>query len=197
MTDAGNRGENPGHADFDHRSLEEVRAELARFSDPAQAAEWRRIELKARTLVRGTTFEWHDLVNTVVRGLLTPSGDPGRRRWHSLETLPACFERTMRSIVRDYWRRQQNPIVPISETAAGLREIPDPEKQILARKELDGILCALDDDKGTQDIALAQAMGESAAEIKKRFNLTDTVYEAAHKRIYRVVQRWKSSGGQS
>jgi len=80
MTDAGNRGEDPGDADLDHGSLSEVRAELARFLDAGSSPEWRRIKLKARTLIGGTTLDWRDLVNTVVRGLLTPEGEPGRRR---------------------------------------------------------------------------------------------------------------------
>jgi hypothetical protein len=194
MTDTGDRGEDPGDGEFDHRTLEEVRAELARFFlNAGPTPESRKIELKARTWVRGTTLEWRDLVNTVVRGLLTPEGEPGRRRWHRLETLPACFDRTMKSIVQDYWRKQQNPIIPITDTAVGLREIPDPEKQVLAQKELKGILCALNDDKGTQDIALAHALGNSRAEIKKQFNLTETAYETALKRVQRAVRRWKSS----
>jgi hypothetical protein len=196
MTDEGNRAEDPGDADLQHRSLEEVRAELARFLDAGPTSDWRRIELKARTWVRGTTLEWRDLVNTVVRGLLTPEGEPGHRGWHRLETLTACFDRTMKSIIQDYWRREQNPIVPINESAAGLRDTPDPERQTAARSALNAILDALDDDKGTQGIAVAHALGKSPAEIKKEFNLTDTAYESALKRVQRAVHRWKNSGGQ-
>jgi hypothetical protein len=93
--------------------------------------------------------------------------------------------------------KRRSPIIPITDAAAGLREIPDPEKQVLAQRELREILSALNDDKGTQDFALARARGHSRAEIKKQFNLTDTTYETALKRIQRAVQRRKSSGGQS
>jgi RNA polymerase sigma-70 factor (ECF subfamily) len=197
MIDAGDRGEDPGDADTDHMSLEEVRAELARLSTPEAAPEWRKIELKARILVRGTTLDWRDLVNTVVAGLLAPESERRRRRWHRLERFPACFDRTMKSIVRDHWRREQSPIVPINEAAAGQGEASDPEKKAAARMELDALLNALDDHRDTWKVAWLRAQGYSPVEIKRLLNLTDTDYDTALKRIRREVLRRKAAGGQS
>ena len=196
MTDAGDGGNNPGDADTDHRSLEEVRAELARLTSPEAAPEWRKIELRAKILVRGSTIHCQDLVHTVAERLLAKEGKH-RRRWHKKEIFSACFERTMKSIVRDYWRGEQNAIVPIDGAAAGLREAPDPERQAMAREELGNIRDLLQDDKNTLEIAMALAGGETRAEIIERLHLTDTEYETARKRVSRKLMRQKITGGQS
>jgi len=139
-------------------------------------------------------MEAGDLVNTVVERLLTSDGRH-RRHWHRRETLPGCIYRTMKSIVRDYWRRQQIPMIVISEGAAGHRADPDPETQSIAREELLGVLKALGDDDNTAAIALALASGHSPAEIRKNFSLTETGYDSALKRIRRRLLKHQSSGG--
>jgi hypothetical protein len=187
-------GDHPdGVEDEEHASVEEVAAELERLS--RTPADWRRIELAAKFWVRGTAIHPRALVHMIVTRLLTPEGKH-RRRWHRKETMLACFNRTMKSIIQDYWRGAQNPITAIDDIAAGLHYVPDPERQVIARNELVKILSALDDDKHTRDIALARAQGESRAEIKKRFALTDTAYETALKRIQRAVQKRASGGPQ-
>jgi RNA polymerase sigma-70 factor (ECF subfamily) len=188
MTDTSDASEDPGDGDPEHRSLEEVTAELQRLP----RADQDRIERRARILVRGTTMEPGDLVNTVVSRLLTQ-----RRHWHRSETISACFDRTMNSVRRDYWRREQNPIVSIDNTAVGLRNDPDPERQATAREELRRVLDLLSDDRKTHEIALAMANGETPAEIRQRFDLTETDYDTALKRIRRKLMKQKAPGGQS
>jgi DNA-directed RNA polymerase specialized sigma24 family protein len=129
-------------------------------------------------------MEAGDLVNTVVERLLTPDGQHCRH-WHRKETLVGCIYRTMKSVVRDYWRRQQIPMVAINEAAAGHHADPDPEAQSIAREELLSVLRTLSDEDNTAAIALRLAGGDSPAEIRKRFNLTATAYDSALKRIRR------------
>src|SRR5438105_4095566 len=102
MTDPGDRDEDPGESEGEHATVDEVADELVRLGRLG----WDRIELSAVILVRGTTMAPRDLVNTTVERLLTPTGQR-RRRWHRQETISACFARTMRSIVWDWWRRRQ------------------------------------------------------------------------------------------
>jgi DNA-directed RNA polymerase specialized sigma24 family protein len=120
----------------------------------------------------------------------------GRRRWHREETFMACLDRTMKSILRDYWRRQQVPIVAVNDIAAGLRDAPDPEREAAARDELADISKALDDDKHTLEIAMARGRGDTPANIKSQFGLSDTEYASALKRLQRVALKRRSSGVQ-
>jgi RNA polymerase sigma-70 factor (ECF subfamily) len=172
-------------ASSEYATLEEVAAALKDLS----RSELDRIELKARHSVRGTDISPHELVNTVVERLLTRDGDHGRH-WHRKETLTQCFERTMKSIVRDHWRHRQVTMTAVSDGAAGLREFPDSETQLIARQELDAVLTMLSDDGQTSAIALAPA------EIRKQFGLTETEYDSALRRIRRRILKRKSSGGQ-
>jgi DNA-directed RNA polymerase specialized sigma24 family protein len=178
-------------ASSEYATLEEVAAALENLS----RSELDRIELKARHSVRGTDISPHELVNTVVERLLTRDGDHGRH-WHRKETLTQCFERTMKSIVRDHWRHRQVTMTAVSDGAAGLREFPDSETQLIARQELDAVLTMLSDDGQTSAIALALAKGHTPAEIRKQFGLTETEYDSALRRIRRRILKRKSSGGQ-
>jgi hypothetical protein len=128
---------------------------------------------------------WHDdgprdLVNTVVERLLTPTGQR-RRRWHRQETISACFARTMRSIVWDWWRRRQI----VNFVAIGgddgdtvISRVPspgpDPERELMAQQALDEVFTMLKDDKNTLEIALALASGGKPGEIRERYHLTQT-----------------------
>jgi hypothetical protein len=189
MTDPHDQRSDPSDGEGDYASLEEVTAGLERVSP----SEWNRIELKARILVRGTAMDAGDVINTAVERLLTRDGDRGRH-WHRKETFADCMNRTMKSIVRDYWRRQQIPMVAISDTAAGLRADPNPEAQLIAQDELAKVLKALGDEDNTSAIAIALATGESPAGIRNRFELTETGYDSALKRIRRRILRHKTSG---
>jgi DNA-directed RNA polymerase specialized sigma24 family protein len=187
MTDS---GPEPADGAGDHATLEEVAAAL----DGLSASELRKVELQARILVRGTAMEPSDLINTVVERLLTRD-EEHRRRWHRKETLSSCLYRTMKSIVQDYWRRQQLPLIAINDTAAGYHADPDPEIQSIAREELSEVLKALGDDHNTADIALDLATGHSPHEIREKYALTETDYDSALKRIRRRLLKHKASGG--
>lgn len=191
MTKLDGQGLDSGGSPSDYATLEEVATELAALS----ASGLDRIEARARILVRGSTMEPRDLINTAVQRLLTRD-EQGGRHWHRKETLPDCIYRTMKSIVRDYWRRQEIPMIAVSASAAGLREEPDPEMQTIARQELLAVLKTLGDDNNTSDIALALAGGYSPDEIRNKFGLTETDYESALKRIRRRILKHKASGGQ-
>jgi DNA-directed RNA polymerase specialized sigma24 family protein len=192
MTQSDEPGLGSHESEAEYATIQEVAVGLARLSP----SELDRIELRARLLVRGTTMEPGEVINTVVERLLTRDGKYCRH-WHRKETLADCFHRTMKSIVRDYWRRQQTPMVAISDTAAGHRADPDPEMQIVARDELLQVLKTLGNDDNTAAIALALANGSSPAEVRKHFGLSETSYESALKRIRRRLLKHKMSGGQS
>jgi len=183
----------PDHCDSpsDYAKVEEVAAAL----DGLSALDMDKLESQARILVRGTILDPGDLINTVVERLLSADRDQ-RRHWHRKETLGACIYRTMKSLVRDHWRRQQLPLTPISDRVAGVGEDPDPETQLIARQELLSLLTALSDEKETSAIALALANGHSPADIRQRFRLTETEYDSALKRIRRRMLKYKVSGCQ-
>lgn len=191
MTTRDGPGPDCGGSHSDYATVEEVAAELAALS----ASGLDRIEARAHILVRGSTIEPRDLINTAVERLLARD-EQGGRHWHRKETLADCIYRTMKSIVRDHWRRQQLPIIAVSAGAAGLREEPDPEAQTIARQELLAVLNTLHDDDSTSDIALALASGHSPKEIRQKFGLTETDYDSALKRIRRRILRYKASRGQ-
>src|SRR5688572_22989509 len=92
-------GSTPSDGEEDYATLNEVVAALGRLS----SSELDKIELRARVLVRGTTLQPGDVINTVVERLLTRDGKHGRH-WHRKEAFSDCISRTMKSIVRDYWR---------------------------------------------------------------------------------------------
>jgi DNA-directed RNA polymerase specialized sigma24 family protein len=192
MTDSDDQGSDPGNSETDYATVDEVAAELARLS----SSELHKIELQARILVRGTPMDAGDVINTVVERLLTRDEDHGRH-WHRKESLQGCFFRTMKSIVRDYWRRQETPMIAISDCAAGHRADPDPEVQTIARKELFEVLKTLEDEDNTSEIALALAGGESPAEIRNRFGLTETGYDSALRRVRRRILKYKKSTGRA
>lgn len=192
MTDPDEDGSGPSDGEDDYATLDEVAAALARLSAP----ELDRIELRARTLVRGTTLQPRDVVNTVVERLLTRDGKRGRH-WHRKETFSDCISRTMKSIVRDYWRRQQIPMIAINEVAAGHQGDLDPEVKLVARSELRELLNSLDDADNTAAIAVAIASGDTPADIRKRFGLSETDYDSALKRIRRRILKYKTSKGQA
>jgi DNA-directed RNA polymerase specialized sigma24 family protein len=191
MTQSDEPGLGSPESEAEYATIQEVATGLARLSP----SELDRIELRARLIVRGTTMEPNDVINTVVERLLTRNEKYGRQ-WHRKETLADCFHRTMKSIVRDYWRHQQIPMVAISDTAAGHQADPDPEMQLVAREELLQVLKALGNDDNTAAIALALASGSSPAEVRKHFNLSKTGYESALKRIRRRLLKHETSGGQ-
>jgi DNA-directed RNA polymerase specialized sigma24 family protein len=191
MADTVDAGEDSGSADAEHWDLEEVAAELAHLATPGAAPERRKIELRARIWAKRAGLDWRDLLHEAVARLLE-----GRRRWHRKETFTACLERTMKSIVRDHWRGQLNSIVAINDVPDGPSNAPDPERNALARDELADVLKALDDQKHTLEIAIGLARGDTAAEIKSRFGLTNTEYASALKRVRREVLKRRSSGEQ-
>jgi DNA-directed RNA polymerase specialized sigma24 family protein len=190
MTDSDEPGSDPGDNSCDYATVEEVAIELAALSASALG----KIELQARTLVRGTGMDPGELINTVVERLLSRDGEHVRH-WHRKEIFASCLYRTMKSIVRDRWRRQQIPIIVISEEAAGLRSDPTPEAQLIARQELLEVLRILGNADNTSAIAVALASGHSPDEVKQRFGLTQTDYDSALKRIRRRILRHKASGG--
>jgi DNA-directed RNA polymerase specialized sigma24 family protein len=192
MTEPDDCGSDPGKGLSDYASVDEVAAGLEGLSTPAL----NKIESQARILVRGTAMDPGDLIHTVVERLLIRDGDHGRH-WHRMETLAECIYRTMKSIVRDHWRRQQIGMTAISAGAAGLQEIASPEVQLIARQELRAVLASLDDSHESAAIALALASGHTPAEVRQQFRLSVTGYESALKRIRRGILKHTASGGRT
>jgi RNA polymerase sigma-70 factor (ECF subfamily) len=186
MTESDDEEPDSGADQSAYATVDEVAAELSRLS----RSELQRMVLQAKTLIRGTDLEAKELINTVLERLLTRDGDR-RRHWHRKETLAGCVYRTMKSIVRDHWRRLQIPMHAINDSAAGLQSEPNPEVQLVARQELLEVLRTLDDSENTAAIALELASGHSPGEVKKRFGLSDTDYDSALKRIRRRILRYK------
>jgi DNA-directed RNA polymerase specialized sigma24 family protein len=190
----------PEDAGGEHATLDDVGEALERFGPK----DWRRIELIGRRLAVGTSLDAGDLVNTAVERLLL-----GKRHWHRKETIVACFGRTMKSIVKDWWRRKQMVEI-VTEADAPLVEDEDgdetgvvdrarsddadPERVLIARRALDEVRAALEDDKDTWEIALAVAVGETPEDIRYAYELTKTQYDSALKRIRRALTRVRPPG---
>jgi len=180
MADAGDHGEDPQDGE-EYAIADEVRAELARL----QRAEWHSLELRARTLARGSIISPKELVHTAVERLLAP----GERHWHPAETIQNCIARTMRSLVQDWWRRDQRSIVAANATSAGLRDDPGPHRIAAARQAFANLSIILEDDKNTLEIALAMAAGQTPTEIQTHHRITQTEYDTALKRIRRALRK--------
>jgi DNA-directed RNA polymerase specialized sigma24 family protein len=189
MKDSDEPQDDLGDQSGSYATVEEVATELSKLSQE----DFDKLELQAAVLARGTGIEPGDLIHTVVERLLTPEGEHVRH-WHKLETFRHCLYRTMKSIIRDYWRRQQIHMTAINDTAAGLRTDPDPEAQVVARQELQRVLQSLEDDLDTSNIALSVASGYAPAEVRERFGLTQTGYDSAMKRIRRKIAKYEASG---
>lgn len=206
MTDSEDQDdqEDPDEKGGAHATVDEVAAEFARLG----RQEWDRIELIARQLAKGSALDEGDLVNTVVERLLTP----GRRRWHRKETIFGCLGRTMKSIVQDWWRRQQIVEIVTEADAPFLQDEDgdetgiidrarsddaDPERLLMARQALEEVFAALKDDNNTLEIALALANGDKPEEIRYAYDLTETDYDTALQRIRRVRKKLRTPGGRS
>ena len=95
----------------------------------------------------------------------------------------------MRSLVQDWWRREQRPVVAANDTSAGLREEPGPHRTSAARQALADLSTILKDDKSTLEIALAIAAGQTPAELRAHYHITETEYDTVLKRIRRALQK--------
>jgi DNA-directed RNA polymerase specialized sigma24 family protein len=177
-----------------HRPADEVRAGLNALTSPELA----RIVRIGRNRARGTELTGEDLLHTVVERLLE-----GRRHWRIDETLVQCLARTMKSLARDWWRRQERVSIKseaaLGETdanvmAAVVDDAPGVERAIIARQELDEIEALLKDDKNTLEIAQFLAEGEKPAEIREALGLTQTQYDATLKRIVRARKKIHKAG---
>lgn len=192
--------EDPEEAGGEHATLDQVAEALAKLGPRDHG----RIELVGRLMAVGTALSAGDLVNTAVERLLA-----GRRHWHRKETIVGCLARTMKSVVRDWWRRKQ--AIEITAEADALfveddngeetgivdraaSDDADPERALIARRAFDELKAALQDDKNTWEIALARAQGETPEDIRYAYDLTETEYDSALKRLNRALKRLKASG---
>jgi RNA polymerase sigma factor (sigma-70 family) len=179
----------------EYRSEDELRAELGKLNQ--KAAE--RLLGIARNRATGTGLAAEDLFHMSLERLLA-----GQRRWRRDESLAHCIARTVKSLVMDWWRRQER--VPIrnetdlgkedaAKVEAATHDAPSVERALIARQELEEIMAVLKDDKNTLEVAMMVAEGESPAEIRTAYGLTQTQYDTVLKRIVRARKKMQKTGG--
>ena len=179
----------------EYRSEAELREELSKLTE----AEAKRLIGIARYRGIGTFLVAEDLFHTSIERLLE-----GRRRWRKDESLAQCVARTVKSLVMDRWRRQKRVSIraetDLGEAEAGALEataydVPSVERVLIARQEVEEIKAVLKDDKNTLEVAMMVAEGESPAEIREAYGLTQTQYDTLLKRIVRARKKMQKTGG--
>lgn len=185
----------------EYATTEEVAAALRGLG--LDLGELTRIEAVARVFAFGSTLEYGELLNTAIVRLLA-----GQRHWHRKETIAQCLKRTMYSIVQDWWRRKEIETIPEADAdfledddggEVGVIDLaasdaPNAERLLIAREALGAVRGALEDDKHTWEIAEAIALGETPADICYAFELTETKYDSAVKRIWRRLNKIRAVG---
>jgi DNA-directed RNA polymerase specialized sigma24 family protein len=173
-----------------YRTDNEVRAALAELS-PRDIV---RLVGLGRIRAIGTDLTAEDLFNTAVERLL----DSGRRHWRRDETLGQCVARTMTSLAKDWWRRRKRvSIQPESRLgkadsqamAIAKDDTPGADRMIIAQQEFREIKALLKDDKNTLEIAMLLAEGETPADVREAYGLTQTQYDSLLKRIVRARKK--------
>jgi len=182
-------------AEDKYRSDDELRAALANLS-PREIV---RLVGLGRIRAIGSELTGEELFQTAVERLLE-----GRRHWRKDEDLVQCFRRTMTSLVKDWWRRQERVSIRAefklgeADTHAmnvAKDDTPCADRIIIARQELEEIKGLLKDDKNTLEVAMLLAEGEAPAEVRDAYGLTQTQYESALKRIVRARKKARGTGG--
>jgi DNA-directed RNA polymerase specialized sigma24 family protein len=189
-------GSDPDVADpSEYRSETELRAELKKLTE----RDVNRLLGITRNRAIGTPLIGDDLFHTSLVRLLE-----GRRRWRKDESLGRCIARTVKSLVMDWWRREERVAIKLEadlgeadaaelETAADDR--PSALHVLIAREELEAIKAVLKDDQNTLEVAMMLAEGESPKEIREAYGLTQTQYDTVLKRIFRARKKLPRVGG--
>lgn len=180
-------------------STEEVAAVLAAMSD----ADLVRLEQFARLRAAGMRWlDWRDLLHDAIDRVLD-----GTRRWPSRLPFIVFMRETIRSIAHEAWRsRAEGPItteadLPISCDADEpvllqrvAADVPDPEREIIARQMLGKIEALFANDPNVSAILSGMADGRAPEEIQEQAGMSPTQYASAQKRIRRGLTRAFSEG---
>jgi hypothetical protein len=150
---------------------------------------------------RGRDHE--DLIGEAARDTL----DPEKRRWNKTVPFAQYLIGAMRSI-SSHWREQFDASEPLLESEV-LRtteegevvsplgtvdsDVPDGERTLIAKEEVQRLERLVADDKVVADILSAMRLGTSPSTIRKSLGLSVTEYETAMKRFRRRVR--STAGG--
>jgi DNA-directed RNA polymerase specialized sigma24 family protein len=179
----------------EYHSEKELRAELDNLTEHGA----RRLIGIARNRAIGTPLVGDDLFHTSLERLLE-----GRRRWRKDETLAQCVARTAKSLVMDWWRRQERVSIKLAtdlgnadtaELETATDNAPSSLRVLIAREELEAIKALLKDDEKTLEVTMMLAEGEKPAEVREAYGLTQTQYDTVLKRIFRARKQMRNIGG--
>ena len=165
----------------------DIAHEIAALAD----ADLLRLKAIARLRVRGLPgLDWADLLNEAILRLLN-----GSRRRPADVGLVVVVAMTMRSIANEHWRRviRERPILVPSD-ACTLDQADDspeanPERAAAAAQAVAGLDRLFAQDAVVLKIMAGLAEGLSAAEIRLRYALPETVYDSARRRLRRALLR--------
>lgn len=134
-------------------------------------------------------WDWEDLLHEAIDRVLS-----GTRKWPRSVPLIALMCGTIRSISGDLWReRRSGPdvgLAAVTEDESG-GDLPDdypgPERQVMARRTLEGILGLFEGDDEALAIVKGLADGSSPEEIQVSRGMTAKSYASAQRRIRRRI----------
>ncbi|HYH23369.1 MAG TPA: hypothetical protein VD995_32540 [Azospirillum sp.] len=199
-----NKPDEPDDLGGNHATIDEVADALRALTD----VDYRNLMRSARIRAYGMTGQTaEDLLHTAIGRLMA-----GQRKWKRGVPFLAVIRGTLRSLAMDWWRGVETAkVLPEADLAFQADEdeddvqlgvidraadaYPDAEQQLIARQELEAVKAAFQDDKMTWEIALALANGDSPETIRYAYDLTETQYDSALKRIWRLKRTLSPGGG--
>ncbi|MBF0333386.1 MAG: hypothetical protein HQL40_07025 [Alphaproteobacteria bacterium] len=192
-------GDPDGSDESEYASDDEVADALRALNEADYEALMRSARVRAMGMV-GQSGE--DLLNTAIERLLE-----GERRWRRGAPLLAVIRGILRSLSMDWWRREDLVRISLEADLAladgerpgvitgAVDPSPGVERQLIAKQEMESLREAFGEDEIAWEIVLALAGGESPQEIRYAYELTQTQYDSALKRIWRLKRKLTGGDG--
>ena len=192
-----------GHEATDYYSTEEARAAIGALS----SADLLRLAALYRVRAIGLpSANEHDLLQDALERVIK-----GTRRWPRGLAVVPFLDKVMRSVANQYRRaqgRQQDQLgVQVVTIGARDSEIesedifqmisggdPTPEEMLVAKQTVHEIESLFDDDDRALGVVLGRAEGHAPDEIQREFDMTQTQYESASKKVNRRITCWIIKG---
>ncbi len=144
--------------------------------------------------------EWEDLLHTAIERVIG-----GTRKWPKNIPLVQFTAGVLRSLASECWAQHSRlKDVGVSHESdvssthsvidSAASAISNPERELLAKEELGRIEEMFIDDEAALSIVMAKAEGYSPSDIQETFDMSETEYASALRRIRRTFARNPSAG---
>lgn len=194
--DEGNERQSFWEAVAPERGVSARARDIAKAIQGLSQSDQLRLKALACLRVRGLPggVAWSDLLHeTILRAL------SGSRSWPADVPLLAFLAGVMRSVCSEHWRRLRRERQFLYAAPAGAEDVdplesepspePDPEQALAAAEALSAVYRLFADDAAILTIMSGLAEGLTAAEIRRRHDLSKTDYDSARKRLRRALLR--------